>query len=85
MSSPKKVVLIVVDGLTPAGFERALAGRRAPALSFLAEHGTYRQATSVFPSLTPVCLSSIATGSGPGGTPSPCTRHSKTRGSSAPP
>ena len=65
MSSPKKVVLIVVDGLTPAGFERALAGGRAPALSFLAEHGTYQQATSVFPSLTPVCLSSIATGSGP--------------------
>jgi hypothetical protein len=62
---PKKLVLIVVDGMTPAGFERALAGRRAPALSFLAEHGTYRQATSVFPSLTPVCLSSIATGSGP--------------------
>ena len=62
---PKKLVLIVVDGMTPAGFERALAGGRAPALSFLAEHGTYRQATSVFPSLTPVCLSSIATGSGP--------------------
>jgi Type I phosphodiesterase / nucleotide pyrophosphatase len=62
---PKKLVLIVVDGLTPAGFERALAGGRAPALSFLAEHGAYTQAASVFPSLTPVCLSSIATGSGP--------------------
>ena len=61
----KKLVLIVVDGMTPAGFERALAGNRAPALSFLAEHGTVRRATSVFPSLTPVCLSSIATGSGP--------------------
>src|SRR5947199_4007475 len=62
----KKLVLIVVDGMTPAGFERALEGDRAPALSFLAKHGTYRRATSVFPSLTPVCLSSIATGSGPG-------------------
>src|SRR3954467_11578618 len=62
----KKLVLIVVDGMTPAGFERALEGDRAPALSFLAEHGTYRRATSVFPSLTPVCLSSIATGAGPG-------------------
>lgn len=62
---PKKLVLIVVDGMTPAGFERAVESARAPALSFLAEHGTYRQATSVFPSLTPVCLSSIATGSGP--------------------
>ena len=65
MPAPKKLVLIVVDGMTPAGFERALADRRAPALSFLAEHGTYQRATSVFPSLTPVCLSSIATGSGP--------------------
>jgi hypothetical protein len=63
--SGKKLVLIVVDGLTPAAFERAVEGGRAPALAQLAERGAYRQATSVFPSLTPVCLSSIATGSGP--------------------
>jgi predicted AlkP superfamily pyrophosphatase or phosphodiesterase len=63
---PRKLVLIVVDGMTPAAFERAIEGGRAPALSFLAEHGDYRLATSVFPSLTPVCLTSIATGSGPG-------------------
>jgi predicted AlkP superfamily pyrophosphatase or phosphodiesterase len=63
---PKKLVLIVVDGLTPAAFERAVESGRAPALAFLAGHGDYRRATSVFPSLTPVCLSSIATGAGPG-------------------
>jgi predicted AlkP superfamily pyrophosphatase or phosphodiesterase len=62
----RKLVLIVVDGMTPAAFERAVESGRAPALAFLAEHGDYRQATSVFPSLTPVCLSSIATGAGPG-------------------
>ena len=62
----KKLVLVVVDGMTPAAFERAVDGGRAPALSFLAEHGDYRVATSVFPSLTPVCLTSIATGAGPG-------------------
>jgi predicted AlkP superfamily pyrophosphatase or phosphodiesterase len=61
----KKLVLVVVDGMTPAAFERAVAGGRAPALTLLAEHGSYRQATSVFPSLTPVCLSSIVTGAGP--------------------
>ena len=61
----KKLVLIVVDGMTPAAFERAAEGR-APALAFLASHGDYRRGTSVFPSLTPVCLSSIATGAGPG-------------------
>ena len=62
----KKLVLIVVDGMTPAAFERAVESGRAPALSFLAEHGDYRQAMSVFPSLTPVCITSIATGAGPG-------------------
>ena len=61
----KKVVLIIVDGMTPAAFERAVAGDRNPALKFLAEHGTYGKAVSVFPSLTPVCLSSIVTGGGP--------------------
>ena len=61
----KKAVLIVVDGMTPAAFERAVEGDRAPALAYLAAHGDYRRAVSVFPSLTPVCLSSIATGAGP--------------------
>jgi hypothetical protein len=63
---PRKLVVIVVDGMTPAAFERAVEGGRAPAMAFLAEHGDYRRATSVFPSLTPVCLTSIATGAGPG-------------------
>jgi len=63
---PRKLVLMVVDGMTPAAFERATESGRTPALSFLASHGEYRQATSVFPSLTPVCLTSIATGAGPG-------------------
>ncbi|HLY87119.1 MAG TPA: alkaline phosphatase family protein [Gaiellaceae bacterium] len=63
---PRKLVLIVIDGMTPAAFERALASGRVPALSYLAGHGDYRPATSVFPSLTPVCLTSIATGAGPG-------------------
>src|SRR6478752_4981804 len=57
----KPVVLVVIDGLTPSMFEAA----DTPALRFLAEHGEYRRATSTFPSLTPVCLSSIPTGSHP--------------------
>src|SRR5438045_3850429 len=51
--------------MTPAAFERAVESGRAPALTFLAENGTYGRAASVFPSLTPVCLSSIATGADP--------------------
>ena len=61
----KKLVLIVVDGMTPATFERAVESGRAPALAQLAARGRYSRATSVFPSLTPVCLSSIATGATP--------------------
>ena len=61
----KKLVLIVVDGLTPGAFEAAVEDGRAPTLAFLAEQGRYRRAVSVFPSLTPVCLSSIATGAHP--------------------
>src|SRR5580765_5946374 len=51
--------------MTPEAFEHAVESGRAPALAYLAAHGAYRRATSVFPSLTPVCLSSIATGAGP--------------------
>jgi predicted AlkP superfamily pyrophosphatase or phosphodiesterase len=55
---PKPVVLIVIDGLTPSMFEAA----DTPAIRYLIEHGSYGRAASTFPSLTPVCLSSIATG-----------------------
>jgi hypothetical protein len=55
---PKPVVLIVIDGLTPSMFEAA----DTPAIRYLIEHGSYARAASTFPSLTPVCLSSIATG-----------------------
>jgi hypothetical protein len=57
----KPVVLIVIDGLTPSMLEAT----DGPALRFLLEHGDYRRAVSTFPSLTPVCLASIATGSHP--------------------
>jgi hypothetical protein len=60
-ATPKPVVLVVIDGLTPSMFEAV----ETPALRFLADHGEYRRAASTFPSLTPVCLSSIATGAHP--------------------
>jgi predicted AlkP superfamily pyrophosphatase or phosphodiesterase len=58
LPEPKPVVLIVIDGLTPSMFEAA----DTPAIRYLLEHGSYVRAASTFPSLTPVCLSSIATG-----------------------
>ena len=65
MPKTRKAILIVIDGLTPSVFEAAVDDGRAPALSFLAEHGNYTRAVSTFPSLTPVCLSSLATGGHP--------------------
>jgi len=61
----KKLVLAVIDGLTPAMLERALGEGRLPALSFLRESGSYVRGTTTFPSVTPVCLTSIATGAHP--------------------
>jgi Type I phosphodiesterase / nucleotide pyrophosphatase len=61
----RKLVLIVIDGLAPSAFEAAVESGQAPALAYLAEHGEYRRAVSTFPSLTPVCLASLATGVGP--------------------
>ena len=65
MSDRKKLILVVIDGLTPEVFEDAVETGAAPALAFLAAHGSYRRGVSTFPSLTPVCLSSIATGAHP--------------------
>jgi hypothetical protein len=60
-----KLILVVIDGLTPAVFEDAVESGSTPALAFLAGHGSYGRGVSTFPSLTPVCLSSIATGAHP--------------------
>jgi predicted AlkP superfamily pyrophosphatase or phosphodiesterase len=65
MPTAKKLILVVIDGLTPEVFESVGETRAAPTLASLAELGTYRRATSTFPSLTPVCLASLATGGGP--------------------
>ena len=61
-ATPRPLILVVIDGLTPSMLEGAIGSGETPILAALAAHGAYRRATSVFPSLTPVCLSSIATG-----------------------
>jgi len=58
----RKVILALVDGLTPSMLEAAVGTPEAPALTLLAENSAYTRAISVFPSLTPVCVSSIVTG-----------------------
>ena len=55
----------MIDGLTPSMFENAVGDQSAPTLSRLAEASEYRRAVTTFPSLTPVCLTTIATGAHP--------------------
>jgi predicted AlkP superfamily pyrophosphatase or phosphodiesterase len=61
----KGLVLAVIDGLTPEMLERGLEEARLPALGLLHEAGTYVRGATTFPSVTPVCLTSIATGAHP--------------------
>jgi hypothetical protein len=61
----KKLILVVIDGLTPEVFEDAVERRAAPTLAAFHEVGTYQRAVSTFPSLTPVCLATLATGAHP--------------------
>ncbi|HEX2112275.1 MAG TPA: alkaline phosphatase family protein [Gaiellaceae bacterium] len=61
----KKVILVVIDGLTPAMLERGVEEQRVPALAELLDRGTYSRGVTTFPSVTPVCLTSIATGAHP--------------------
>lgn len=62
----KKLVLAVIDGCKPSMLERAVATGRAPALKAIIERGVYvDDMVAAFPSVTPVCAASIATGTGP--------------------
>jgi hypothetical protein len=65
VAAQKSLVLAIIDGLTPAILERGLEERRLPALGLLHEAGTYVRGTTTFPSVTPVCLTTIATGAHP--------------------
>jgi hypothetical protein len=64
--APRKLVLTVIDGLKPAMLERAVQQDRAPTLKAIMERGVYvNDCVAAFPSVTPVCAASIATGTGP--------------------
>ena len=58
-----KLVLVVIDGAKPEMVERAIATGQAPALAEIAGRGSGVHAcTAAFPSVTPVCAATIATG-----------------------
>jgi hypothetical protein len=62
-STPPKLVLCVIDAMSPAMLERAVSSGAAPVLKALIDRGHYVPAcAAAFPSVTPVCAASIATG-----------------------
>jgi predicted AlkP superfamily pyrophosphatase or phosphodiesterase len=61
----RKVILVVIDGLTPDVYEDAVERLTAPTLAALHGVGSYARAVSTFPSLTPVCIATLATGANP--------------------
>ena len=63
--SAKKLVLAVIDGVKPSMLERAVDQGKAPVLARIMDEGVYvDQCVSAFPSITPVCAATIATGVG---------------------
>jgi hypothetical protein len=66
MAAPSKLVLVVVDAMKPAMLERAVAQGRAPTFALLMERGHHvDDCVAAFPSVTPVCAATIATGAAP--------------------
>jgi hypothetical protein len=65
-SRPRRLILTVIDGLGYHPLRRAIAAGHAPTLSAILDAGGHLdQAVSPYPSLTPVCLATIATGTLP--------------------
>lgn len=62
---PSKLVLVVIDGMTPRELERAVAQGQAPTLEAIIDRGHQAKCVAPFPSLTPVCSATIMTGFGP--------------------
>jgi hypothetical protein len=61
----RKLVLCVIDAMAPVMLERAVAEGVAPTLGELMRRGVYvPDCVAAFPSVTPVCAASIATGAG---------------------
>lgn len=66
MPLQKRVVYVVVDGMSTVAFEQAIASGRAPAFAFLRDRASYvRDSVAVFPTITPCATASLITGETP--------------------
>jgi hypothetical protein len=62
----KPLHLVIIDSWVPEAVQRELDAGALPALAYLLSHGQSSwRCQSIFPSVTPVCLSSLLTGVGP--------------------
>lgn len=65
-STPKPVLLLVLDGIKPEVLRAAIGAGETPNLAALANHGeALWDAVSVFPSITPAATAAIVTGKAP--------------------
>lgn len=66
LPQPRRVVYIIIDGMSTEAFEQATSSGRAPALATIKERGHYvRDSVAVFPTITPAATSSLVTGEVP--------------------
>ncbi len=67
-AQPKKTIMFIVDSFNPRALKRALERKMVPAMEFLKNRGYFTdRCVSVFPTMTPTCASTIATGAPPSG------------------
>ncbi|MFZ5633132.1 MAG: alkaline phosphatase family protein [Bacillota bacterium] len=63
---PRKTIMFIVDSFNPEALKRALDRKMVPAMEFLKNRGYFSdRCVSVFPTMTPTCASTIATGAPP--------------------
>lgn len=66
MTSVKPLHMIIIDSWHPGMVEQELSKGNLPALAHLVKHGRLDlNCASIFPTVTPACLTSLATGVGP--------------------
>lgn len=65
-TKPKKTIMFIVDSFNPTALKRAFDRKMVPAMEFLKRRGYFTdRCVSVFPTMTPTCASTIATGTPP--------------------
>ncbi|MFZ5648821.1 MAG: alkaline phosphatase family protein [Bacillota bacterium] len=65
-AQPKKTIMFIVDSFNPTALKRAFDRKMVPAMEFLKKRGYFTdRCVSVFPTMTPTCASTIATGAPP--------------------